>query len=207
MIAVSGVGRVVGSPDVVRLRLAASVLRPTAADALAATEAAAAAVRSVLAGHGVTGADAASGLFRLMAEQAWTEQGPRITGYRCDHEIRAVVRQVPAVGRVLADVLMAGGDAVRVDGVDPGVEDDAALRVRARELAWADALDRATRLAALAGRSLGRVASITEGSAAAPPVPLAEAKMLHMAAGAADVSVQPGDVDVVVTLTCQWELG
>jgi len=208
MITVPGTGRVEGSPDVVRVRLVASTLRPAAADALAATEVAAAAVRSALSGHGVTGADAASGPFRLTAEQTWTErEGLRVTGYRCDHGIRAVVRDVPALGRVLADVLAAGGDDVRVDAVDADVEDDADLRVRARELAWADALDRATRLAALAGRELGAVATVTEGAGETPgpPQPLAVAKLA--AAPAGDVSLLPGDVAVVVVLTVQWELG
>jgi hypothetical protein len=208
MITVPGVGRVAATPDVVRVRVTASSQRPTAAEALAAAEATAAVVRGALERHGVTGAAAASGLFSLAAEQTWSEAGgPRITGYRCDHEIRVVLRDVPAVGRVLADVLAAGGDGVRVDGVEPGIEDDAELRVRARELAWADALDRATRLAALAGRELVRVAGIVEGSGhPSIDVPMAKTVLMGLPPGAGDVSVRPGDVDVVVALTVQWEL-
>jgi len=207
MITVPGAGRVTGTPDVVRVRVTATALRATSAEALAAAEATAADVRAALERHGVTGAAAASGVFSLAAEQAWTESGPRVTGYRCDHEIRVVLRDVAGVGRVLADVLAAGGDGVRVDGVEPGLEDDVALRVRARELAWADALDRATRLAALAGRELGPVAAVAEGSGHPPiGVPLAKTVLMGFPPGSGDVSVRPGDVEVVVALTVQWEL-
>jgi len=207
MITVPGVGRVAGTPDVVRVRVTASAQRPTAAQALAAAEATAAVVRGALERHGVRGAAAASGVFSLAAEQTWNDPGgPRITGYRCDHEIRVVLRDVPAVGGVLADVLAAGGDGVRVDGVEPALEDDAAARVRARKLAWADALDRATRLAALAGRELGAVSAVVEDGADAggPLAPVAAGRQALLAKS--DVSLQPGEVDVAVSLTVRWEL-
>jgi uncharacterized protein YggE len=203
VIAVAGTGRVSGEPDVVRLRVTASALRPTAAEAVAAAEATAAAVRAALAAAGIP--HAPSGAFGLYPEQVWTEQGgPRITGHRCDHELRVVVRDLPALGRVIGDVLAAGGNGVRVDGVEPAIEDAAPLRARARELAWADALDRATRLAALAGRELGPVEEVVEGGPSSGPVPLGKAEAVSLAAR--DVSVQPGELDVTVVLHVRWAL-
>jgi uncharacterized protein len=206
VITVTGVGHADGTPDVVRVRATATALRPAAGEALAATEATATAVRAALDRHGITGAQAASGLFSLGAEQVWTEHGPRVTGYRCDHEIRVVVAQVPSVGQVLADVLAAGGDGVRVDDVTPGLRDAGPARALARERAWADALDRATRLAALAGRELGPVWRIVEGGPSGDgAVPIA---LRAESASAGDAgAVTPGDVEVVVSLTVRWALG
>lgn len=208
MISVTGTGRVRVRPDVVRVRLTATARWPAAAQAVAAAEATAADVRAALAAHGVTGADAASGGFALVTEQIWSEQlGPRTTGHRCDHEIAVLLRDVPAAGRVLGDVLAAGGDGVRVDAVEPGLLDATALRIQARELAWADALDAATRLAALTDRPLGAVRSVAEGDdpVDVPGVPSGKRLDVALSAGV-PVGVQPGDVEVAVTLRVQWDL-
>jgi uncharacterized protein len=202
MISVRGSGRVSGEPDVVRLRVTATALRPTAAEALAAVEVAVAAMRGALAGHGI--GDAASGAFALFQEQVWNEPGGRgIAGHRCNHELRVVVRDLPALGRVLGDVLAAGGDDVRVEAVEPGIDDPAPLQARARELAWADALDRARRLAALAGRELGPVEEIVEGAPSSAS-PMAKADLMGASPGSVDL--QPGDVDVRAVLHVRWAL-
>ena len=99
------------------------------------------------------------------AEQTWTEQqGSRITGFRSDHDLAVTLRDLASAGRILGEVLVAGGDDVRLNGVEFVVEDDGPLRVTARQTAWYDALDRATQLATLAGRRLGAVQQITEQS-------------------------------------------
>jgi uncharacterized protein len=210
VIAVTGTGRVTGPPDLVRARVTATAARPTAAEALAATEAVAAAVRAALDLHGISRLEAASGIFSLAVDQIWEQGGPRVTGYRCDHGIRVTVRDVPAVGQVLADLLAAGGDGVRVDGVEPDIDDVTPLRVRARELAWADALDRATRLAELAGRGLGAVRQIVEDAAPGLPRPITRQAVgsvaLAAVSGNAPVGLQPGAVEVAVTLDVQWEI-
>jgi uncharacterized protein YggE len=210
MISVTGVGRVSAPPDVVRVRVTATALRPTVADAITSVDAVVAAMRAALAGHGVTGDDAASGAFTVGAEQVWTPEGrPQLAGYRCEHGLQVTLRDPAAVGRVLGDLVTAGGDDVRLEGVEPAVDDVAPLRVRARELAWADAVDRGSRIAALAGRELGAVAQVVEGEGPGVPV-----QPFAVAAGGAellrskamDVGVQPGLVDVSVTLAVQWGL-
>lgn len=208
MIAVTGTGRVTWPPDVVRVRVTATALRPTVADAIAAADATVAAVRATLARRAVTGADAASGAFTVGAEQVWTPEGrPQVTGYRCEHEVRVTLRAPSAVGAVLGDVLAAGGDGVRLDGVEPALDDDGAARVRARELAWADAVDRASRLAALAGRDLGLVQQIVEDGAPAQPLPRMLGEAAGLAKASADLGVRPGDVAVTVVLAVQFGLG
>jgi uncharacterized protein YggE len=204
-ISVSGTGSAGAPPDAMRVRLAASAFRPTLAAALADSERSAARIRAVFAAAGVTGADAATRGLSVQAEQVWTEgRGPQVTGYRSDHQLLVTLRAMGDAGRLLGEALVAGGDDARLDGVEFVVEDDAPLRVRARDAAWADARARAEQLAALAGRTLGAVVSVVEGTGSAPPGPFPAA--VRMAAAAPEMAVQPGGVDVQVSLSVLWGL-
>jgi uncharacterized protein len=205
VVTVPGSGTASAPPDAMHVRLAASTLRATLAAALADSERAAARLREVFAAAGVTGPDAATTGLAVHAEQEWAEgRGARVTGYRSEHQLLVVLRDLAAAGRLLGDALVSGGDDVRLDGVSFVVEDDRPLRDRARDAAWQDARARAEQLAGLAGRTLGDVVTVCEGSAVVPFEPMP--RMRAMAADAAGVAVQPGGVDVVITLTVQWRL-
>lgn len=210
MIKVSGVGGAAGQPDVMRVHLAVSVLRPSMAEALAASERSAATIRAALAAGRVAARDAVTSGLALNTEQVWDERtGPRITGYRSEHQLALTLRDLAAAGRVLGEGLAAGGNEVRLDRISFEIEDDTALRAAAREAAWADALARAEQLAALSGRELGPVRAIDETIGFTPPGPMPEMAMGFRGAKAADateVGLEPGSVSVQVTLTVEWSL-
>jgi uncharacterized protein len=205
-VTVTGLGCASAPPDAVRVRLTATALRPTLAAALGDSEEAARRVRAALAGVGVDVADATTQGLSVHAEQSWTaDEGSRVTGFRSEHELAVTLRDIPGAGRVLGEVLVAGGDDVRLYGIDFVVEDDAALRAGARDLAWADAHARADQLASLAGRRLGAVRTVVEGDGPTTrPEPVVHAMM---AGGDPQPVVEPGAVGVQVTLTVCWELG
>lgn len=207
LISVSGAGRATAPPDVMRVQLVASALRGSVAEALAASEQAASAIRAVLAGAGVAAADARTVGLSIHAEQVWDQGGtPRTTGFRSEHRMSLALRDLAVAGRVLGDALAAGGDDLRLESAGFEIEDDAPLRERARAAAWADAADRAAQLAALAGVSLGPVHTIAEQSGAMPaPMPMMAMKR-ELDAGTA-VGVEPGMVGVEVGLAVQWRLG
>ena len=203
-IGVVGTGRAWGVPDVVRVRLTATAVRPTLAAALADSEDAARRIRTALAAAGVLAADATTQGLSVHAEQVFNDQeGSRITGFRSEHELSVTLRDLPSAGRLLGDAVVAGGDDVRLHGVEFAVEDDEPLRARARDEAWHDALRRAEQLAALSGRRLGPVHSILEEGPARQPRPLAAGLA---AARAVEDDVQPGSVGLQVSLAVTWEL-
>jgi uncharacterized protein len=206
-ISVTGHGRAQGAPDVCRVQLTASALRPTVVAALADSEAATRRVRDALAGHGVHPADAATITVTLHAEEDWSGQrGPRLLGYRAEHGLQIVLRDLPVAGKALGEAVAAGGEAVRLQSVDFAVEDDAGLRAAARAGAWEDAVRAATQLAELAGRPLGAVRTIQQASGGAPPVrPLA--MTAARVASAPEVGLEPGGVAVDMSLAVVWELG
>ncbi|MBI4943070.1 MAG: SIMPL domain-containing protein [Actinobacteria bacterium] len=206
IVSVSGTGTASAPPDAMRIRLAASAFRPTLAAALADSESAAARVRAAFAAGGVAGKDAVTQGLSVHAEQVWTEgRGSEVTGYRSDHELLVTTRDMDAAGRVLGEALVAGGDDVRLHGVEFVVEDDAPLLVEARAAAWRDAVAKAEQIAGLAGRPLGRVVSVVEGGVGAMPPPMPKMRMMA-AMAPPDMAVEPGGVDVHVSLAVQWEL-
>ena len=112
------------------------------------------------------------------------------------------LREVGSVGRVLGELLAAGGDDARLHGVEFAIEDDEPLLARAREAAWWDALARANQLATLTGRRLGAVQQVVEGGTPGPgPVSFAKDAVL-----AASLDVRPGSVAVEVTLSVRWAI-
>lgn len=206
-IAVSGTGRAGAAPDVMRVQLAASAVRPTVAAALAASEQAVSAIRAVLVGAGLPAADAATAGLSITAEQVWAEQtGPRTVGFRSEHRLVLSLRDLSDAGALLGQALAAGGDDLRLDAVAFEVEDDAELRSRARAAAWVRAEATARQLAELSGRRLGQVATITEHGGA-PPFPMLRQAALHGDQERAQpVGLEPGAVDVEVTIAVQWSL-
>ncbi len=205
-IAVSGTGRASAAPDVMRVRLTASAMRPTVAAALAASEQAVTSIRAVLSDAGLAPADAATVGLSIVAEQVWAEQtGPRTVGFRSEHRLALSLRELSEAGRLLGDALAGGGDDLRLDGVSFEVEDDAALLARARAAAWADAEAVGRQLAELSGRRLGPVEMITEQGGTAPEPMRVAARSSEQDSGT-PVGVEPGVVAVEVTLAVQWSL-
>lgn len=205
-IEVTGRGVVSATPDVVRVRMAASALRPAVADAVADADAAVRRIREALAARGVTGPDAATAGLTVAAEQAWDQSTgvARVVGYRSRHDLAVTVRDLSALGAVLGEALLAGGDEAVLDSVGFEVDDETPLRALARELAWRDALARGSQLAALAGRSTGALLDLVEAQAYGGPVQTYAPAALK--AGGADLAVEPGSVLVEVVLTARWSV-
>ena len=82
-------------------------------------------------------------------------------------------------------------------------DDDAALRSKARELAYADARTRAEQYAKLAGRTLGDVVLVREEVTPSGPVPMAADSAM---ATASAVPIAPGTTDVTVTADVRWSM-
>jgi uncharacterized protein len=205
-ISVVGHGRAHGTPDVWRVHLAATALRPSVALALGDSEATARRIRDALATGGVAPADAATGTVTIRPEEDYSgPRGPRLLGYRAEHGLEIVLRDLDAAGRLLGDAVAAGGDAVRLQGVEFTLEDDTPLRSAARTAAWEDARRAAEQLAGLAGRPLGAVRRVDEGRAADLAIP--PRRLEFAAAAAPEVGLESGDVSVEVSLGVVWELG
>jgi uncharacterized protein YggE len=199
-ITVVGVGRAAAAPDLVTVALAAVVRRDAVRAALDRVSAVAAAVTAAVRAAGVEDRDVRTADLRL--EQAWDHgaKGSRPAGFEATMRIVARVRDVASAGAVVAAAVEAGGDDVRVEHVGLGLDESAAVERAAREDAMEDARHKAAHYAQLAGRTLGEVVSVVEGG----DRPVHIMPMRSLAAGVADVAIEPGEQDVAVAVTVRW---
>jgi hypothetical protein len=200
---VTGSGTATGSRDECVITVGSEVRRPSAAGALAASAESLEQMRTVLVDSGVPESGLSTSAVSLTPVY---DQYPTVAGFQAAVQLTATTRDIGSVGALLTAVVEAGGDAARVHDVSFRHGDPTGLMVRAREAAWADALSRATQLAALAGRELGEALAIDEtvGRPRPPgPMRMAAAPESDMAGR---MSLDAGEGAVVVSLTVGWSL-
>ncbi len=123
-------------------------------------------------------------------------------GFRASHSLVIGCPDLDAAGALVAALAERIGDRLRVEGITLQVTDATAAMSTAREAAFADARERATHLAGLAGLELGDVQTIAEGG---------RDDVFHEAASDArmlsgTVAFEPGETTVGAALTVTFQL-
>ncbi|RDI75644.1 pHypothetical Protein [Gaiella occulta] len=194
-VTVGGTGTVASVPVRARLSLGVDTRGDTARAALAAN---ASAMRKVIEAVKAAGGREV-GTQSVGLSQAFGQNG-EITGYAASNVVTTTIG-IDRAGAVIDAAVEAGAN--QVSGPSPSIADQAALYREALQAAVADARGRAQTLAAAAGRTLGKVTSMSEGSAP-PPLPL------FQKAAAADTPGTPIEVGVQETtasVTVTFALG
>ena len=199
---VSGMGEVSAAPDMATITLGAAAEAKTAEEALNETSERVAALLAALSAVGVEEADVQTS--GLSVRPLWTRAADggqsQITGFAASNDVRATVRDLEALGGVLAAAM--GDGANTMGGLQFGLSDRDGLEDTARERAVADALRKAAVLAAAAGVELGSILTLTEGGTSGGPAPV-----MRMAAEAmADVPVAPGEMTVSATVSITFAI-
>jgi len=126
---------------------------------------------------------------------------PRLTGYQVSESITAKLRNLGKAGDTIGKAVVAGGKAIRVNGISLDLEDTGALVSSARDQAFANAKAKAEQYAKAAGRSLGDVVSIAEDVTTPTPIAMPYAAAGALALDKSSVPIQPGSQDVSVSVT------
>ena len=189
-----GVGTVAGTPDTLTVVLSVQTRAASAADALADNNTRAGGLLDVLRGRGVADEDLRTS--GLSISPTFEAADGRISGYEVTNEVTATLRDIAGAGALVDAAAQAAGDAVRVQQIAFGIDDDAQPRAQARADAVRQAVTQARQLADAADVGLGPILSITEVSGNQPPVPITR----DSAAAQAAVPIQPGTQDVSVTV-------
>lgn len=205
-ITVDARGEVLVEPNLARLSIGVQAIGATVAEARVHAASAAAAVIESLVSNGLAREDLQTGHFGVNPRYEYRPEGePRLAGYEVTNTFDVRVRDLASLPRVIDGAINAGGDAIRIHGVDFSIEDRRAPEGRARELAMAAARDRATQLAQLAGVTLGKPVSIIE----MPPGGWSPARIKSMEAASfdsAETPVEAGRVRVAVALTVTYAI-
>jgi uncharacterized protein YggE len=173
--------------------------------AYAAAAKVSAAVTAALRDHGVGSQDITTTGLNVRAELNWQEgQGQSVAGYLASSVLSVRIRDLAGASELIAAAVAAGGNDVRLNGLELGFTDPSAVTARARNAAWDDALATAQHYASLAGARLGKVVTVTQQSGFQPPVPVVK---MERAVAADALTVEAGESSITATVGVVWELG
>ncbi|MFF2316878.1 SIMPL domain-containing protein [Arthrobacter sp. NPDC058097] len=203
-VTVTGFGTAEAAPDLLTLSIGLECRRDNAGDAYAAAGAASAAVTGALRSRGVGNRDIRTSGLNVRADVVWQEgRGQQVTGYVASSMLSVRLRDPAAGSEVIAAAVEAGGNDVRLDGVQLGFADAAAVMALARDAAWADARAAAAQLAALAGAGLGQVLAVRQNPVPSAPIPFGG---IQRAFGGDSMTVETGESSVSTSVTVEWQL-
>jgi uncharacterized protein len=195
-VSVTGRGEAPAVPDAAVVRVAAIHRADGVAEALAGAGSAARQIASTAREHTTPERIGTTGLQIWPSHDAQGHQ----SGFEARHSLTIRCADVDVAGALITALADALGDRLQVDGVTLEVTDRSGAETRAREAAYADAVDRGTRLAHLAGATLGEPQAVVEGGFAEVPVGR-EAKATLAAA-----SFEPGETSVASLVTVTFQL-
>ncbi len=123
-VVVEGLGKVSGTPDVLRATLGVSVRGAQVSEALEKANALQRAVAAALTREGVAAKDLQTSDVRI--DQDYDNKG-RPDGYRVTETLTAKLRNFSKAGQALTRAVAAGGNQALLQGVSFDLEDNAAL--------------------------------------------------------------------------------
>ena len=171
---VSGVGPISVAPDLANLELGVETRAANVSEANSQASAAMDAIVEALKARGVKDEDVQTSRFSVYPRYDYIEEevdGVRtsrevLTGYRVRNNATVKLRDLDSIGEVIDEVVTAGGDDVRINGINFTLEDPKPKMAELREMAVADAKAKAEHLAELSEVTVGRLIYISEGGSA-----------------------------------------
>ena len=205
-VSVSGLGRSSVTPDRFTFTVGVQTVANTVDDAVAQNNKRVAAVIAALKAAGAQDKDIQTSNFQIWPQQNYREgKLPEILGYQVTNTVTVRSTKIADAGKLLGIAIGAGvntSSGINFEVADPARGRDAGLRA-----AFDDARAKATLLAQAAGRTLGRVLTISEGGVAQPPQPYPVQRAMAMEARAvSDVPIESGTQEQTYTVSVVFEL-
>lgn len=199
----SAVGEVKGTPDRATILFSVETRAATAAEASAENATRQTAVLAALRAAGLGEDDVGTVSYTITPNMEYDElrRASRVVGYIARNTVRADVRDIPRVGRVIDAAIRAGANEVSSLQFWTSRRDE--LRLEAIRGAMGRACLEASAMAAAAGGTLGPLVqgTVSDGPGYPPPPPM---PMRMEAAQAMDTPITPRDVTVNVQVFTRW---
>ena len=205
-ITVSGTGQVQVPPDLGFVNVGIQVTATTVEQARDdAAEAADAVIKSIKS-NGVADKDIKTiGLSIQPNYDYRSTSGPVLTGYTVTNTVKATVRDVEDMSKVVDGAVTAGGNAARLQSIAFGIEDESKPMQEAREKAMADAKAKAEQLAKLGDVSLGAPVTISETQTSGGGIKQ-DAAGRDDDGGSVPTPLEVGTNTVTVNVTVRWAI-
>lgn len=199
----TGIARVRGTPDVLRMTIGVSSRGGSVGEALDRNTGAARRVTGVLVDGGVDERDIQTTNFSI--GPVFDNGGQAIAGYQVSNLLVVSLRDLATAGRLIDQAVEAGGDDAIVRNVSFDIDDTSDLIASARTDAVKRARTQATQLAEAAGVQLGDVVTITELSS--DPGPVDDLSVKAFAGDAASaVPIEPGSRELAVVVSVVFSI-
>lgn len=203
-VSVSGTGRSSVTPDRFSFNVGVQTVANTVDDAVSQNNKRVAAVLAALKAAGAQEKDIQTSNFNIYPQQNYQEgKPPQILGYQVTNSVTVRSAKVADAGRLLGVAIAAGVNTS--SGINFEVADQTRGRDQGLQAAFVDAKAKATVLAKAAGRTLGRVLTVSEGTYAAPPQPYPMQRTMAMEARS-DVPIESGMQEQTYTVSVTFEL-
>jgi uncharacterized protein YggE len=203
-ISVIGTGTAEAAPDLLTLSIGVDCHRQDVAAAYGDAGRLSGQIAATLRQFGVGAADISTTGLNVRADLVWQEgRGQTVTGYIASSILQVRLRDFARSAEAIAAAVEAGGNDVRLNGLERGFADPAAVQARAREAAWRDALATGQQYAALSGTVLGKVVSLTQQPPSSIPIPVVK---MERAVAADSLTVEAGESSVNAHVNVVWEL-
>ncbi len=214
---VSGEGTLTLEPDLALLNIGVESTKATVAQARDEAATAMDSILSVLSARGIEGTDVQTRFFNISPRYEFREvfdEGFRtnrqvLVGYQVSNSVAIKIRDLDAAGDVIDEVVTAGGDVVRINGISFTVEDPKPFMTELREDAVNDALAKAQHLASLTSVSLGRLVFISESGGAIPQAGGFDERAFGLAAAAPafdSTSISGGELELRMTVQAVFDI-
>jgi uncharacterized protein YggE len=204
---VSGEGRAYGIPDVALLSLGVEVQENSVVEAQGKAAEAMDKVMKTLKGKGIADKDIQTQQFNIQIVKRWIDKEnlEEIIGYRVVHTVVAKIRKVNEAGNVIDAVVVAGGNATRINSIGFTVDDPSPYYKEARDKAVAHAIAKAKQIAGTAGIKLGKVLYVTENIAYVPS-PMRNYMKADAAAPAVSTQISEGEMEFRIDVQMVYEI-
>jgi uncharacterized protein YggE len=206
---VSGIGEVSITPDLATLNLGVTTQELTVALAQSKSTEAMDKVMKALTDAGIAQKDIQTGYFNISQQTRWDDLKRIDTpiGYQVTNMVTVKIREIAKVGDIIDAVVVAGGDLIRINGINFSVEEPSKYYAEAREKAMVAAKGKAEELAKLAGLTLGKPTYIAENAQYTPYYGYANyAVRVPSADASTGTSISPGETKVTLTVEVAYSV-
>lgn len=207
---VSGLGKATGTPDIVVLRLGVESQADTVAKAQKDAADAMTGIMQVLKDSGIADKDMQTSQYNIQQVTRWDDKQSTyvVVGYRVTNTVTCKIRDITRAGSIIDKAAVAGGDLIRVNGIDFTVDDPTPYYKIAREKAVQYAMEKAKQISQVSGVKLGKVLYVSEDTSYMPVI--RENYMLKSAAmdmaAPSPTPISAGELEFQVTVAMVYEI-
>lgn len=199
-ITVVGEGKVTLDPDIAHVTIGVETVNESVLDATAQNRETLESVLSALREAGIAEEDLQTSGFSVYAER-YGPEGPLAESdvrYRVSNNVSVTIRDLDNVGSILDAAIEAGAN--NIYGINFALDDPGVAESEARELAIADAREKAEDIAALTSLEIVGVSSVSEVIGAGGGYYAGNFAEQAAARGGGGAPISPGQLDLVMQL-------